>query len=110
MAIMIVFSYVIFFLPRDYRSIENESNNLLNSIEHDDVFRLCVLTRDRECIDSIIDYRLGDVYSYQYSIYRYVEPENELNMTNVYVYSWFFSGNGTNFDPTIFKLYYWYSN
>ena len=107
LAIMIVFTFVIFFLPRDYRYPEDQSNFLLKNLEKNEDFRNCVLARNETCIENIIDELFEGRFFFDFTIYRFAEPDMDLNLANVMVYTWFFAGNSTIYDPTTFKLYYW---
>ncbi|MFW5852989.1 MAG: hypothetical protein ACOCUR_03080 [Nanoarchaeota archaeon] len=110
LAIMVVFTFVIFFLPKDTRYTEDQSVFLLRNMERNDVFRNCVLSRNDTCIESSIDEVFQGRYFYTYQIYRYSEPQIQINATEVRVYTWFFAGNQSYYDPMVFKLYYWTTN
>ena len=107
MAIMLAFTFVIFFMPTEVRTIDDQSVFRLQHLEHDDVFRQCVLDRDEECIDDTMDRIFENRYAFDYVIYEFSEPEVIIEEEVINVYSWFFAGTREEFKPMHFKLFYW---
>jgi hypothetical protein len=107
LAILIVFTFLLVFLPRDVRYTDDQSSYLLKNLERNDEFRNCVLVQNDTCISTVIDTLFEGRYLFEYSIYKKVEPEQSFNASSIRAYQWFFSGNHTHDDSYIFKLYYW---
>ncbi len=107
LAIIIVFTFVIFFMPRDFRTSGDQSVYRLQHLERDDVFRDCVMERNESCISSIIEDVFEGGYSFDFALYEFSEPATEYDGDNVNVYTWFFAGTHERFSPIHFKLFYW---
>ncbi|MFP4656180.1 MAG: CARDB domain-containing protein [Candidatus Woesearchaeota archaeon] len=107
LAIIIVFTFVVFFMPRDVRTSNDQSIFRLKYLELDDGFRQCVIERNDSCIETTINDVFEERYSFDYVLYEYVEPEVNIEEDAVKVYSWFFAGTREKFKPTHFKLLYW---
>ena len=109
-AVMITFTFLLVFLPSNVSVVEDQSLFRLQNLERNDKFRNCVLQRDYSCINTTIDVIFESRYNYDYLIYTRTESEKTFNETTIRTYSWFYAGNQTSYDPTVFKLYYWDRN
>ncbi len=107
-AILVTFTFILAVLPKQVPDINDQSIFRLKNIDEDDTFRNCVLRDDSACINTTLDELLEGRFLYEYEIYEsgkvshLVVDENEVR-----TYSWFYAGNYTLYQPTIFKLFYW---
>ena len=107
MAIVVIFTFIIFFMPQETRTVNDQSRFRLQHLEVDEEFRECVYDEDDDCIDGILDRVFEGRYEFQYVTYRFSEPDVDIDEDQVYVYSWYYGGTGDEFDPKVFKLFYW---
>ena len=107
MAIIILFAFLIFIVPRDTRSQDNQSLFRLQNLERDDVFRECVVSRNSTCINETLEIVFQGTYLYEYVLYEFAEPLVIMDHSNVNVYTWFFAGTRREFRPIHFRLFYW---
>ena len=112
-AAIITFTFVLIIIPPKYEYSEDLSNSLLREIERDDIFRKCALDNNITCLDNIIRPSLFGKYSYNISIFD--KTGESLDLDNVKadkinIFTTVISGNYTNYDPKVFKLYYWIEN
>ena len=107
MAVLITFTFVIVFLPRDIPNADDQTHYLLSNIEHNRDFRNCVLIENASCINATIDDVLQGRFEYTYTIFDTYEDNPTIRQDTIRTYMWFFSGNETLYAPKIFKLYYW---
>ncbi len=109
-ATMITFTFIIYIIPTDRAENNNLADSLLKNIEEDLEFRNCVIMEDTTCLNNKINISFYGAYEYDFLIFDdpLTEPDY-LNTTSdkVYTYSRVFSGNYTNYNPKILKIYYW---
>ena len=107
MAIIILFTFLIFLVPRDSRSQDSQSLFRLQNLERDDVFRDCVISRNSTCINETLNAVFQGAYLYDYVLYEFAEPLVMMDHSNVNLYTWFFAGTRKEFRPIHFRLFYW---
>jgi hypothetical protein len=108
-AALITFTFVIVILPPKYDFKSDLSNSLLKNIEEDDEFRNCVISENSTCIREKVRTSLYGYYNYTYQIFDdpsdepfIILPERKINTFSIVI-----AGNFTEYDPKIFKMYYW---
>ena len=98
-------------LKHNYYSNDYQKRNILQSLKNDLNLRACVITYDNNCTSSIIASSLGPGYNYTFQLVKptslSVANPPKLPPKTVFVDSYYFSGNLTNNNDMILKLYYW---
>ena len=107
LAIIVAFTFVMFFMPRDTRTVSDQSSFRLQHLERNDDFRDCVILRDDDCIRDGLDEVFEGRYEFDFVVYGLSEPDHDLGHGDVRSYSWFYAGNRTEYNPTTLRLFYW---
>lgn len=108
-AIIITLIFIVFILARQNTAeVERSPLDILGAVSQDDAFRNCVLGRDVACINGTLEGIMPNRYEYLYNLSA--DPRTVLQglpAQRVFVESYLFAGNDSDYDPVVMRLFYW---
>jgi len=107
-AAVITFVFISFVIPKAATVPEENKLSLLSIMAKDDNFRNCIISQNSDCIESKVREFIPEQYEFVYDVSEI--PYSimiGLPKKEIFVDSYFFSGNATAYKPIILKIYYW---
>jgi len=107
LAIAVGFAFLVAFIPDTVQEPAHENLDVLHPLRTDVSFRTCVLDRDVSCINSTLDARIGNRFSFAFNLSSDPDvvvavPDAQVTASSLYI-----AGNTSNNETIIVRVFIW---